>query len=241
LSTLHLHNSLNLLSGGAAQGLVNALRADFQAATGFEVQGEFGAVGSMKDKLLAGAPCDVLILTQALIEQLTASGQLVAGSARPLGIVKTGVAVKVTEPAPAVGTPQALKAALLAATAIYFPDPVKATAGIHFFKVLQQLGIDGAVASKLRPFPNGATAMREMSQSSEPGLIGCTQVTEILYTPNVRLVANLPQAFELATVYTAAVCANSPHAKAALEFVALLSGASCASQRATAGFEASAA
>lgn len=231
-------SALNLLSGGAAQGLVNALRGDFQASTGFEVKGEFGAVGVMKDKLLAGAPCDVLILTQALIEQLTASGQMVAGSARPLGIVKTGVAVKVGEPAPDVSTPQALKATLLAATAIYFPDPVKATAGIHFFKVLQQLGIDGAVASKLRPFPNGATAMREMSQSPETGLIGCTQVTEILYTANVRLVANLPMVFELATVYTAAVCANSLNAKTALEFVALLSGATSASLRATAGFEA---
>jgi molybdate transport system substrate-binding protein len=238
LSALNLLHSLSLLSGGAAQGLVNGLREEFAAASGFAVQGEFGAVGSMKDKLLAGAPCDVLILTEALIEQLTASGHVVAGSARSLGVVKTGVAVKVTEPAPDVSTPQTLKAALLAATAIYFPDPVKATAGIHFFKVLQQLGIDGAVASKLRPFPNGATAMREMSLSAEAGLIGCTQVTEILYTPNVRLVANLPQAFELATVYTAAVCAKSPNAKAAREFVALLSGAASASLRATAGFEA---
>lgn len=218
--------------------MVNALRGDFQASTGFEVKGEFGAVGVMKDKLLAGAPCDVPILTQALIDQLTASGQVVPGSARPLGVVKTGVAVKVGEPAPDVSTPQALKATLLAAMAIYFPDPVKATAGIHFFKVLQQLGIDGAVASKLRPFPNGATAMREMSQSPETGLIGCTQVTEILYTANVRLVANLPMVFELATVYTAAVCANSLNAKTAREFVALLSGATSASLRATAGFEA---
>ncbi len=229
--------TLHLLSGGAAQGLVNAVRGDFHASSGLEVHGEFGAVGIMKDKLLAGAPCDVAILTQALIDQLTTSGRVVAGSARPLGVVKTGIAVKVTEPAPDVGTPQALKAALLGATGIYFPDPVKATAGIHFFKVLQQLGIDGAVASRLRPFPNGATAMREMSQSAEQGLIGCTQVTEILYTPNVRLVANLPTEFELATVYTAAVSANSINQKAALELVERLAGAASAAARNTAGFE----
>jgi molybdate transport system substrate-binding protein len=228
--------TLHLLSGGAAQGLVNVLRGDFQTATGLDIQGEFGAVGVMKDKLLAGAPCDVLVLTQALIEQLTASGQVVPGSARPLGVVKTGVAVKAAEPAPDVSTPEALKAALMAATAIYFPDPVKATAGIHFFKVLQQLGIDGALASRLRPYPNGATAMREMAQCAEPGLIGCTQVTEILYTPNVRLVADLPQAFELATVYTAAVCAKAAHPGAAEALVALLAGAASADARAKAGF-----
>jgi hypothetical protein len=33
-----------------------------------------------------------------------------------------------------------LKALLQSAPAIYFPDPAKATAGIHFFKVLQALG-----------------------------------------------------------------------------------------------------
>lgn len=228
---------LNLLGGGAAQGLVNALRAEFQARCGLLIQGEFGAVGMMQDKLLAGAPCDVLILTQALIEQLTTTGQLVSGSARALGVVKTGVAVKDTGPAPDVSTPAALKAALLAATGIYFPDPVKATAGIHFFKVMQQLGIDGEVASRLRSFPNGAAAMREMSNCAQAGLIGCTQVTEILYTPKVRLVANLPREFELATVYAAAVSTQATQPSAATELVALLSGASTAAERATAGFE----
>ena len=229
--------TLQILSGGAAAGLVDALRTQFEAQTSHDIEGDFGAVGVMRDKLLAGAACDVLILTQALIDQLVTSGQVLAGSAQALGLVKTGVAVKVTEPVPNVSTPAALKAALLTARGIYFPDPVKATAGINFFKVLQQLGIDAEVASRLRAFPNGATAMREMAQCDEPGLIGCTQVTEILYTPNVRLVANLPTEFELATVYTAAVCAQSSRVAMARELVALLSGKVSAPQRASAGFE----
>ena len=229
--------ALQILSGGAAKGLVDALREAFKNRCRLDIAGEFGAVGLMKDQLLAGAPCDVVILTQALVEQLTQGGHALPGSARALGLVKTGVAVKVTEFSPDVSSPEALKAALRAASGIYFPDPVKATAGIHFFKVLKQLGIDAEVASRLRPFPNGATAMREMAACREPGLIGCTQVTEILYTPNVRLVANLPLEFELATVYTAAVCTLAAHPQAAAELVALLSGAGSASQRAAAGFE----
>ena len=50
---------------------------------------------------------------------------------------------------------------------------VKTTAGIHFMKVLKALGIDTKLAARLRPFPNGATAMREMLQRPEMGLIGC--------------------------------------------------------------------
>jgi molybdate transport system substrate-binding protein len=145
--------------------------------------------------------------------------------------------VKTGDASPAVGTADELKAALLNAKGIYFPDPVKATAGIHFMNVLKQLEIDAQVAGRLHPFPNGATAMGEMARSSEPGVIGCTQVTEILYTPGVTLVAPLPQAFELATVYTAGVSsrANSPQTAAAL--IALLASTQTAALRRAGGFE----
>ena len=61
---------LKILSGGAAQGLVAALGPQFKAETGCDIDGTFGAVGAMRDRLLAGAPADVLILTSALIAEL---------------------------------------------------------------------------------------------------------------------------------------------------------------------------
>ena len=224
--------TLKLLSGGAAQGLMARLRERFSEQTGCAVEGTFGAVGAMRENLLAGASCDVLILTQALIAQLTASGHVLPGSARDLGPVQTGLAIQAGAPVPKVDTPDALKAALLAAVGIYFPDPIKATAGIHLMKVLQQLGIAAPLAPRLRTFPNGAAAMRAMADCPEPGLIGCTQVTEILYTPGVQLVADLPQEFELATVYTAAVCSGALEPEMAVRLVQLLSdGASEAARR----------
>ena len=228
---------LHVMGGGAAQGIVGQLKSRFVAQSGCDIEGTFGAVGMMKDRLLGGAACDVLILTQALIAQLTESGNVVAGSARPLGVVKTGVAVKVGETVPKVDTADALKAVLLGATGIYFPDPVKATAGIHFMKVLQSLGIDGELASRLRPFPNGATAMREMSQCAEAGLVGCTQVTEILYTPGVVLAGDLPKVFELATVYAAAVCSKAQEPVLAAQLISLLIGDEAAELRRSGGFE----
>lgn len=228
---------LHLLSGGAAFGLVSKLQGRFTAETGLTLAGRYDAVGAMRDALLAGAPCDVVILTAALVAQLEASGHVAAGSARPLGKVKTGVAVKAGQTQPAVGTPDELKAALRGAAAIYFPDPVKATAGIHFMNVLKQLGLDAELASRLRPFPNGATAMADMALHGEPGAIGCTQVTEILYTPGVQLVAPLPKAFELATVYTAALCSRAASPQAAAALIASLAGAETAALRHAGGFE----
>jgi molybdate transport system substrate-binding protein len=229
--------TLNLLSAGAAQGLVKALQARFMAETGVEIQARFGAVGAMQEALRAGEPCDVLVLTQSQIDALTADGTLQAGSAALLGRVRTGVAVRQGMPAPSVDTADGLKAALLAATGIYFPDPVRATAGIHFAKVLRELGIHDELAPRFRTFPNGATAMREMAASTEANPVGCTQVTEIRYTPGVELVAVLPTQFELATPYTAAVKAGSAQAAWAGRFIALLSSADTAALRAAGGFE----
>lgn len=230
-------SSLQILSGGAAQGLVQQLRGKFYNETGRAIEGSFGAVGLMREKLLAGEPCDVLILTEALIAQLTASGHVQLGSVRPLGAVKTAVAVKAGQPHPDVNTPDALKAALLAAEGIYFPDPLKATAGIHFMNVLKKLGIDAELAPRLRVFPNGAAAMGAMAQADEAGLIGCTQVTEIMYTEGVELVAKLPREFELATLYVAAVAAQSEQPQAAKLLIDLLAGADSKELRRAGGFE----
>lgn len=228
---------LHLISGGAAQGLVAQLSKRFAAEQGLLPEGIFGAVGLMKDKLLAGAPCDVIILTAALIDQLEREGHVKPGTARPLGIVRTGVAVQASEPMPVVDTPAALVALLRSAQGIYFPDPVKATAGIHFMKVLKALGVDQELAGRLRPFPNGATAMRELAAATGRDLVGCTQVTEILYTPGVRLAGVLPSAFELATVYSAAVCSSAAEPGAAQALVELLSAPDTRGMRAAGGFE----
>lgn len=228
---------LHILSGGAAQGVVKALQDDFRDRTGVGVQGTFGAVGMMKEKLLSGAPCDVLILTHALIDELQAIGHVAPGSAAAMGRVKTGVAVKAGAARPDVSSADGLRAALLAARGIYFPDPEKATAGIHFINVVKKLGILADIEPALRPFPNGATAMAAMAQADEPGLLGCTQVTEILYTAGVTLVAPLPAEFELATVYTAAVSSRAKHPELAHQLVAALSGDGSRAVRERGGFE----
>ena len=227
---------LHILSGGAAQGLVSALAPLFERKTGYKIAGTFGAVGAMRDKLLAGEPADLLILTRALMEELTAHTHVVAGSAVDIGTVHTAVAVRDGDPVPAVSGAANLRAALLGADEIYFPDPKLATAGIHFAKVLDRLGIASEAAGRLKTFPNGATAMAALAAATSPRPIGCTQVTEILNTPGVQLVAPLPPRFELATTYTAGVAANARAPDIAQRLARLLSGDAATSARKQAGF-----
>lgn len=149
--------TLHLLSGGAAQGLVKALQPMFAERTGAALQARFGAVGAMREALLAGAPCDVMIVTQVMVDALATGGRLRPGSAVALGRVRTGMAVPAGRARPDVATPETLKAALLAADAIHFPDPDRATAGIHFARVLRELGVFEYLAPRFRTAPNGAT------------------------------------------------------------------------------------
>ena len=234
---MHTPHQLHLLSGGAAQGLVAHLQGSFKAQHLCSISGTFSAVGQMKAALLAGAPCDVIILTDVLIAELMGSGHLLAGSAKNVGVVKTGVAVKSGDKTVDVSTPEKLKATLQAAKGIYFPDPIKATAGIHVMKVLKALGLDVELASRLHPYANGAAAMKAMAEAESNGLIGCTQITEIVHTQGVDLVAPLPKEFELATNYTAAVCANSTQPESAAALIALMASADTAALRLTCGFE----
>jgi molybdate transport system substrate-binding protein len=229
-------NNLNILSGGAAQGLVGSLAPAFKAETGFDIAGEFGAVGAMADKLRGGMPTDIVILTAALLATLAEEKLVVAASISDVGLVETALAVRASDPKVVARDETGLREALLASDAIFVPDTKTSTAGIHVAKVLAKLGIADAVAARLKIFPNGATAMRELAASDARRPIGCTQSTEIISTNGVVLSGSLPPGYELATMYTAGVTTKAAHPSQASALIGLLIGAGQREQRERAGF-----
>ncbi len=232
---------LHVLSAGAAKAVVLGMQAAFEEDTGALLHATFGAVGAMREVFASGAPCDVLILSASLLDALATEGALDARSRVSMGQVGTGIAVRADAPRPSIGDGAQLKAALLAASALYLPDPARATAGIHCVDVLRRLGILDAMQARLRPFPNGAIAMRQLADHTpnptDPPAIGCTQVTEILYTPGVTLVGALPAGFELKTDYGAAVVARAESPALAARFVDALGGVATLAARRAGGFE----
>ena len=227
---------LKILSGGAAQGLVASIAAKFKAMTGLDIEGEFGAVGAMAGKLRAGMPADIVVLTAAMIAGLAQEDLVVSASVADIGLVETAIAIRAGDPPVSVRDAAALRDAFLVADAIFVPDIKASTAGIHVAKVLQQLGIADEVAARLKIFPNGATAMRNLAASTAARPIGCTQSTEIISTAGVMLSGSLPQGCELSTVYTAAIAAQAADAKHAQDLIDLLIGADARELRTRAGF-----
>ncbi|SPP94120.1 molybdate ABC transporter substrate-binding protein [Bradyrhizobium vignae] len=228
--------TVNILSGGAAQGLVRGLTETFKAQTGLSIDGEFGAVGIMADKLRAGTAADLVILTQALLAKLAEETLVIPSSIANVGRVETALAVRSRDPRVEVKTEADLREMLRSADAIYVPDTKASTAGQHIGKLLDQLGIAYEVASRLKIFPNGATAMRELAASTAQRPIGCTQATEIIATDGIALSGSLPPGCELVTMYTAGVTARAAHPKEAAALVALLTGADRRELRRRVGF-----
>jgi len=228
---------LHVLCAGAAKGLVVALAPALQTATGAILHAEFGAVGAIRDKLLSGAPCDVIIVTAAMQDALLREGRVMPDSVALLGRVRTGIAVRAGEKRPDIADCDALRESFDQARGLYVPDPERSTAGRHFLEVLRALDIHDTAIGRLRVFPSGAVAMRELAQANEPGLIGCTQVTEINYTPGVELVGSLPAEFELVTAYSTAVSATAREPGIARHFAQLLVGPESREVRIKGGFE----
>ncbi len=94
--------ALHILSGGAAQGLVASLAPKFKVQTGFDIEGEFGAVRTMADKLRSGAPADIVVLTAAIIAMLAEESRIVPTSIADIGRVETAIAVRAGDPLVAI-------------------------------------------------------------------------------------------------------------------------------------------
>jgi molybdate transport system substrate-binding protein len=223
---------LNVLSAGAAKGLLNTMAV----REGITLAGEFGAVGAMRERVGAGAACDVIVLTDKMIAELVAAGEVVGSSVISLGKVYTGVALLSDAVPVAMTNADDLRALLSGATKLYFPDAALSTAGIHFMKVLTALGLHESHRARFAQFPNGATAMRALADAGDVRAIGVTQCSEILITKGVKWLAPLPGEFALATGYAAGVVARAENAEGAATFLTALAAAANAHVREEAGF-----
>lgn len=228
---------IRILSAGAAQAVVEGMAAVYRRDTGHEIQGVFSAVGAIRQRVLEGADADVVLLTGALIDELVATGHVVAGSRADLGKVGTGVAVRAGTPAPDVSSAQGLRGSLLAASKIVCPDPATATAGKVVMGVLERLGIATQVHSRLQFFPNGYAAMKWLAESRGTGETGITQKTEILANPGVNYVGPLPGDLQVKTVYSAGLAARASNAEGARAFIVRLTAPAARNLLAKAGYE----
>ena len=185
---------------GARQG---AARAKVAAELGARVEGRFGAVGAMKEALLAGEPCDVMILTDAMIDDARRNRRAAtAARGRPLGRVRTGVAVRSgTRRARRRHAGRPARGAARGRRASTSPTRCAPPPGSTSPTCCASSACTIAWRRAFATFPNGATAMRELAASTDDAADRLHPGHRDPRTPTAcELAGALPREFELATV-----------------------------------------
>ena len=226
---------VNILSGGAAQGLVAALAPTFKALTGLDIEGEFGAVGAMADKLRKGTPTDIVMLTAALVAKLAAEKLVVAASISDVGLVETAIAVRVRRSA---GVRSAMPRRCARRSSRRMRSSCRTSRhrrpGFMSRRCCSSWALPARSQPRLKIYPNGATAMRHLAASDAARPIGCTQSTEIISTEAWCCRDRCRRDANSSTMYTAAVTTQAAAASQAQSLIDLLIGADQRERRAPA-------
>jgi molybdate transport system substrate-binding protein len=213
-------DEVKVFSAGAVRAIVTDLAEQFRQETGHTVTFSFGTAGQTRQKLLSGEPVDVVILTDAGIDDMIKQGALAAGSREDLARTGMGVGVREGAPKPDIATSEAFKATLLNAKSLVYVDPAQgATSGVHFKSVLERLGIADVVKGKTQLVSGGYPAEKVASGEAE---LVVHQISEIVPVKGVVLVGPLPPDFQRVTVYSAGLATRSPSPAAAKAFIAFL-------------------
>jgi molybdate transport system substrate-binding protein len=216
-----MENLTVMISGGFSLAYHQIL-PEFERNTGIAVTTLSGASQgtgpkTIKSQLEQGTDVDVVILSGEGLDELQASGRIVAGSEVRLAGVPLGAAVRQGSSKPDISTVDALKRALLSARLVALPG---STSGI-FMKdeVLPRLAIADKVSSKL--FARGIDSTKALAAGEADLAIG--PMSELVNQPGIELVGALPDDVQLVQIFTAAIvktARNREQAKRLIEFLA---------------------
>ena len=211
---------IKLLSSAAMTTVLEDLVPKFEKATGHKVTLVLATSGALNKRVAEGETADLLISTGAGIDGLIKDGKLVSGSRVDIARSGMGVAVKVGAPKPDISTPETFKQALLAAKSVAYTDPASGGAsGIHFVKVLDQLGIAAQVNAKAKLGQGTPTADFLVKGEAE---LAIQQIPELKSVAGVDVVGPLPAALQSTTLLTSGVLAGAKQPDVAHAFVRYL-------------------
>jgi molybdate transport system substrate-binding protein len=226
---------IKVLTAGAYKQVVLALVPDFEKQTGHKVVVDNGTTGQLKKRIEGGEAFDLLVITPAVVDEMIASGKLVAGSHVNLASVGVGVVVKEGAPKPDIGTVEKFKEALLAAKSVAYIDPASGgSSGIYVDKLLVKLGIADQIKPKAKLKQGGHVADLIVSGEAE---LGIHQISEIVPVKGAALVGPLPKEIQSTTTYAAGLSASAKDKDAVKELIEYLSGPDAAAVLKSKGME----
>ena len=215
---------VTVLANRAFQSALQELVPAYNRTGSNQANGKFDGPGQLAQHLKDGEDIDVVIGPRVNIDEMVAAGTVRRDSVVDLVRSYVGIGVRKGAAKPDISTSESLKRTLLAARAISVP--ANSPSGIHFAKVLDQLGIADAVKAKFRQ-PKAGQFAADLLASGEADLAVQTR-SELLSVPGVELLAPLPREYQGISVFSAGVptASRQPDAGAAfIRFVRTSAGA----------------
>jgi molybdate transport system substrate-binding protein len=168
-------------------------------------------------RVRAGETFDVVALASAAIDDLIATGHLVARS--KVDVVRSGVAVAVRAgaPRPTIDSEESLKEAVLAARTIGLST---GPSGVELTKLFERWGIADRVSERIVVAPPGIPVAALVARGTAE--LGFQQCSELLSVAGIDVLGPMPAPIQIVTTFSAAVCASSQQpddARALLAFM----------------------
>lgn len=205
---------VKVMAGAALSAVIGELGPQFERATGHKLVIQYGLGPALKRQIEAGEAFDLVILSPALMDDLTTQGKIAAGARAEIVRAGVGVAVRAGAPKPDISSVDAFKRALLNAGSItYTPE---STTGIHLARVLERLGIAEQMKAKTKPQQIPERIARAVADGE--AALGIALTTVLLSVRDVELVGLVPPELQNYLVFTAGVgaAAKQPGAAKAL-------------------------
>jgi molybdate transport system substrate-binding protein len=212
---------VTLIGPGGIRAAIQQMTPGFEQKTGHKLKATIGSGGGTKDRVIKGEVFDVPVV-QPPLEPVVASGHVVKDSETPLAVVWVGVAVRTGAPKPDISTAEAVKAMLLNARAIAYPNTGEGAARGSFDETMRRLGITEQMRPKIKPAGSGRDAMALLAKGEVD--IGLTFISEIITEPGVEMVGPLPKEISTPTGLVAFLHAHTKEPAAAKALIAYLSG-----------------